>query len=111
MALPWRYRGGAPVVVLAQFRCISDDPLGVSGVRAKTKVSAPIRFVSDDPLSVCGCSRQSRPCRDAKPNSFGTISVRRVCYDIKSDDPYSERRVVALELVVSAPFRCRDAKK
>ena len=33
MALPWRYRGGSPVVVSVHIRCISDDPLGVSGDR------------------------------------------------------------------------------
>ena len=58
-ALPWRHRGGAPDVVPAQFRCISDDPLGVSGVRGLVValilvVSAPIRFVSDDTFGVSG---------------------------------------------------------
>ena len=57
MALPWRYRSGAPVVVPAQFRCINDDTLSVSGDRGlvvalKLVVSAPFRFVSDNPLGV-----------------------------------------------------------
>ena len=59
--LPWRYLGGARVVVSAQFRCRSDDPLGVSGVcgpvvALKNIVSTPFRFVSDDPIGVSGCS-------------------------------------------------------
>ena len=86
------------MVVSAKFRCISDDPLGVSGVRGlvvalNLVLAAPVRFVSDDPLGVSGCSRRSRPCRDAKTRSFGTISIRRACRDAKSDDPYSGRRV------------------
>ena len=62
MALPWRYHGGAPVVVSAQPRCMSDDPLRDRGVRGlvvalKLVASAPFRFVSDDPLDVGGSSR------------------------------------------------------
>ena len=61
-------------MVSAQFRCISDNPLGVSGVHGlvlakKLIVSALLRFVSDDPLGVSGCSRRSRPRRDAKTSS------------------------------------------
>ena len=57
MALPWRYSTGAPAVVSAQFRCITGDPDGDSGVRGlvatlKLVVSAPFRLVSDDPLGV-----------------------------------------------------------
>ena len=92
LALPWRYHSGAPVVVSAQFRYISDDPLSVTGVHGlvaarKLVASAPFRFVSDDLPSVSGCWRQS--CPDAKTSSFGTISIRRVC----REDPYSGRRV------------------
>ena len=65
VALPWRYRGCTPVVVSAQFRCISDDPLGVSGLVVALKlVSAPFRFVSDDPLGVgarCSAPANGRP--------------------------------------------------
>ena len=98
MAPPERYQSGAAVVVSAQFRCISDDPLGVGSDRGlvvalELVVSAPFRFVSDDALGVGGWSRRSRPCRAAKTSSFGTISMRRACRNAKSDDPYSGRGV------------------
>ena len=68
MALPWHYHGCAPIVVSAQFRCISEDPLGVGGERGlvvavKLVVSAQFRFVSDDPLGVGGwnlCSKSQQ---------------------------------------------------
>ena len=94
MALPMR----APIVVSAQFRCISDDPLGVGGDRGrvvalKLVVSAPFRFVGDDPLGVGGWSRRSRPHRGVKTSSFGNNSICRACRDAKSDDPCSGRGV------------------
>ena len=105
-------------MVSAQFRCISDDPLVVGGDRGrvvalKLEVSAPFRFASDDPLRVCGWSRRSRLHCGAKTSSFGTIAIRRVCRDAKSDDPYRGCGVSwrHSKLVVSAPFRRRDAKK
>ena len=106
MELPWRYPPAigpwrAPAVVSAQFRCISDDPLGVGGDRGrvvalktssfsttslrkcglivalKLVVSAPVQFVGFVATPKRMTLTVDAGCRGDETSSFGTILIRR----------------------------------